>query len=90
MYKAIYVGKETRVGPRKRVITKGITNIRYIDPGILCISGKEGMIAFIEESTMKLIKEIRLEDEEVVSFSEFSKGHAYIATNKAVIYDFNA
>ena len=39
---------------------------------------------------MKLIKEIRLEDEEVVSFSEFSKGHAYIATNKAVIYDFNA
>ena len=48
------------------------------------------MIAFIEESTMKLFKEIRLEDEEVVSFSEFSKGHAYIATNKAVIYDFNA
>ena len=63
------LGKETRVGPRRRVITKGITNIRYVHPDYLCISGKEGLIALIEEKTMKLEKEIKLEDEEVVSFS---------------------
>jgi hypothetical protein len=39
---------------------------------------------------MKLIKEFKLEDEEVISFSEFDGTEAYIATNKAIIYRFDA
>lgn len=39
---------------------------------------------------MKLVKEIKLEGEEVVSFSEFNGTEAFIATNKAVIYKFDA
>jgi hypothetical protein len=39
--------KEVRIGPRKRVITRGITNIRYIKPGFLAISGRDGLMALI-------------------------------------------
>ena len=39
---------------------------------------------------MKLVKEIKLEGEEVVSFSEFDGTKAFIATNKAVIYQFDS
>ena len=56
---------------------------------MLAISGKEGLMALIEVKEMKLIKEIRLQDEEIISISEFDKTGAYIATNKAVIYRFN-
>ena len=48
------------------------------------------MVAIIEIESMKLVMEIKLEDEEVVSFSSFSGKKAFIATNKAVIYRFDA
>lgn len=59
----VQVGRETRIGPRKRVITKGITNIKYIHPGHLAISGKEGLMAIVEIESMKLLKEFKIEDE---------------------------
>lgn len=47
------------MGPRRRVITKGILNVKFLMPNHLIISGREGMVAMIDLDTMKLLKEIK-------------------------------
>ena len=78
------------MGPRRRVITKGISNLKYLHPGFLVICGKEGLLAVIELKEMRLLKEVKLQDDEITSMSEFSHGEAFIATSHAVIYRLNA
>lgn len=39
--------KETRIGPRKRNIAKGVSNLRFLEPNFLVISGKNGFIGLV-------------------------------------------
>ena len=48
------------MGPKRRVITKGIYNVKFLYPYHLVITGREGMVALVELETMKLLKEIKL------------------------------
>lgn len=43
-------------------------------------------MALIELEQMRLLKEVKLQDDEIVSISEFAKGEAFVATSRAVIY----
>jgi hypothetical protein len=79
-----------RIGPRRRVITKGISNLKFLYPNHLILCGKEGLIALLELEEMRLLKEAKLQDDEITSITEFHNGDAYIATNRAVIYRLNA
>lgn len=48
--------KETRVGPRRRVIIGGIKYIRYVHPRKVIITGAKGYIGLVELKEMKVLK----------------------------------
>ena len=82
-------GRETRIGPRKRVISKGITNIRMMGQDNLLISGKEGLLAAVALSDMRLVKEVKMPDDEIVSISDVFSGSVFVSTSMATIYKLN-